>query len=194
MQAPGIVALAAPVLEIFPIIGGVWLLTRKKPVKSAADLIRVTAAWTMISVGITAFIIDFGTAVGLAYGLSTLTIVGYSFVAMRFKFRQIARRSEPRAAEPDERPGTTRAAIAKLFLAVCAAGFAAIAFGVAFEAVAPLPEKDRIVIGGLLVPLLWAGGISWMMADPKFMRAGSALAAVAAVGYVMAFLLQVVIH
>lgn len=194
MQAPGIVALAAPVLKILPIIGGVWLLSRKKPVKSAAHLIRVPAAWAMISVGITAFIIDYGIAVGLIYGLTTLTFVGYSFVAVSFELRPSGRRFEPRAAEPDERPSTTRAAVAKLFLAVCAAGFAAIAFGIAFEAIAPLPEKDRIVIGGLLVPLLWAGGIAWMMADPKFMRAGSALAAIAAIGYVLTFLFQVAFH
>jgi len=119
----------------------------------------------MIVAAIATFIIEYGTAVGLFYGLITLSLVGYSFVAGCVEIRQRARRPEPCAAEPEERPGTTCVAIAKLVLAICAAGLAAIAFDVAFEAAAPLLEKDRIVIGGLLVPLLWAGGIAWMMAD-----------------------------
>jgi hypothetical protein len=47
---------------------------------------------------------------------------------------------------------------------------------------------DRIVIGGLLVPMLWGAGMAWTLSDAKLVRATLLLAVISAAAYAAAFL------
>ena len=71
------------------------------------------------------------------------------------------------------------------------AGVAAIGVGVAFAVAMPMGPHDRIVIGALLVPILWGGGMAWTLADAKLMRATVILLAISALSYAIAFLPKV---
>ncbi len=94
----------------------------------------------------------------------------------------------PLAAEPEERPTNWRRAIAKALLAIVLAGVAAFGVGEAFAVAMPIAAPDRIVIGGLLVPVLWGAGMAWTLADAKLLRATIALSIIAAASYTVAFL------
>ena len=52
----------------------------------------------------------------------------------------------------------------------------------------PIGAHDRIVVGGLLVPILWGAGMAWTLSDAKLLRATLVLGSVSAVGYGIAFL------
>jgi hypothetical protein len=52
----------------------------------------------------------------------------------------------------------------------------------------PIAAHDRMVVGGILVPLLWGGGMAWTLSDAKLLRATLLLLAISAVCYAMAFL------
>jgi hypothetical protein len=47
---------------------------------------------------------------------------------------------------------------------------------------------DRIVVGGLLVPILWGAGMAWTLSDAKLLRATLVLGSVSVIGYGIAFL------
>ena len=51
-----------------------------------------------------------------------------------------------------------------------------------------LQEVDRVAIGGLAVPVIWAAGMAWTLADDKIIRASLVLIVVSAVCYAIAFL------
>jgi hypothetical protein len=55
----------------------------------------------------------------------------------------------------------------------------------------PMPVHDRIVIGGLLVPVLWGGGMAWTLSDARLLRATIVLIAAASLGYGVVFLPKV---
>jgi hypothetical protein len=54
-----------------------------------------------------------------------------------------------------------------------------------------MPPADRAVIGGLIVPILWGGGMAWTLCDPRLVRATIILLSVSALGYGIAFLPKV---
>lgn len=149
-------------------------------------------AWLLIAGGLAVFTWAFGGKLGSAYGLLALSAVGYAGVLATVELRR-SRQMSPRdiAMEPTERPTNWTRAIAKSLLAIVLAGIASIGLGVAFAVAMPMAAPDRIVIGGLLVPLLWGAGMAWTLCDAKLVRATLLLIAVSALGYGLAFLPKV---
>jgi hypothetical protein len=94
--------------------------------------------------------------------------------------------------EPEERATNWRRGIAKSLLAIVLAGIASIGVGVAIAVAMPLAVYDRIMLGGILVPVLWGGGMAWTLSDAKLLRATIVLVAVSLVSYAIAFLPKVV--
>jgi hypothetical protein len=129
---------------------------------------------------------------GTTYALLALSLAGYALVTASIEFRNTrARDTRSLAAEPEERPTNWPRAIAKSLLAIVLAGIAAIGIGVAFAVAMPLGTHDRVVIGGVLVPVLWGAGMAWTLADAKLLRATIFLVAISAVSYGIAFLPKV---
>lgn len=138
---------------------------------------------------------EMGGELALAYGLTALAVMAYAAVAMTVEVRE--RRSQAStslALEPEARGTNWRRAIVKSLLAIVLAGVAAIGVGVAFAVAMPLAVHDRIVIGGVLVPVLWGGGMAWTLADAKLIRATIILLSVSVVSYGVAFLPKVLMR
>lgn len=133
-----------------------------------------------------------GAELGTTYALGALSIAAYAVIAATFERRNDKRR-EPRepALDPEERPTNWRRGVAKSLLAIVLAGVASIGIGVALAIYLPMPPADRAVIGGLLVPIIWGGGMAWTLCDPRLVRATLILLAVSALGYGIAFLPKV---
>ena len=131
--------------------------------------------------------------VAAAYGLLLLSVVAFAVVLNTIELRNRGSRATASAValEPEQRQTDWRRAIAKSLLAIVLAGVTAIGIGVAFAVAMPFDAHDRIVIGGLLVPILWGAGMAWTLADAKLVRATVILLAISAVSYAIAFLPKV---
>lgn len=147
------------------------------------------AGWALIGLGLWAFGRSFGAQVGAAYGLLALSVLAFGVIAAGVQKRPAPERG-PRAAalEPQERRTTWTRGIAKAFLAIVLSGTAAIGLGLAYAVAMPLGTHDRIVIGGLLVPVLWGAGMAWTLCDARLLRATIVLLCASALGYGIAFL------
>lgn len=174
------------------LVAGVWLLRESWRSRARARPLLTLAGWALISLGTYTFGWAEGAEMGTTWALIALSLAGYAFVVLTLE-RRTARTRDTRslAAEPDERPTNWPRAIAKSLLAIVLAGIAAIGVGVAFAIAMPIGTHDRIVIGGVLVPVLWGAGMAWTLADAKLLRATIVLAAISVIGYGIAFLPKV---
>ncbi len=156
--------------------------------------ISMTGGWVLVAAGIASFAYAWGGEAGTVYALVAFSAVAYVVVAMGVELRPArARSNRDLALEPEDRPTNWPRAIAKSLLAIVLAGVAAIGIGVAFAIAMPLAAPDRIVIGGILVPMLWGAGMAWTLSDAKLLRATILLGAISALAYGIAFLPKVLV-
>ena len=176
------------------LLAGLWLLRWSWLAGRGARRELMVGGWLSVGGGFIAFGCAFGAEVGIAYALVAFSLLAYVCVVATMEVR--ARRdgaAREAAPVPEQRKtGWGRAIFASL-LAIVLSGVAAIGLGVAFAVAMPLPATDRIVVGGLLVPVLWGGGMAWTLADGKLVRAAVILIGFSAVGYGIAFLPKMVL-
>jgi hypothetical protein len=154
--------------------------------------IATTAGWLLVVAGIVTYGYAWGGEVGTALALAVFSALAYVVVAAGIELRGDKQRPERGLAlEPEDRPTNWGRGIAKSLLAVVLAGIAAVGIGVAFAVAMPMAPTDRIVIGGLLVPMLWGAGMAWTLSDAKLLRAALLLTLVSACAYGAAFLPKV---
>jgi hypothetical protein len=136
------------------------------------------AGWLLVGAGFYGYIYSWGDEAGTAYALLAFSAVAFLVVWYGLE-RRVARVRPGRevALEPEDRPTNWPRAIAKSFLALVLAAIHM-----------PLVPTDRIVIGGILVPLLWGAGMAWTLSDAKLVRATLLLAVISAAAYAAAFL------
>lgn len=171
------------------LIVGILSLRRSWLGRRQRNLPYLFAGWLAIAVGIGAFCRAWGAEVGTAYALLALSLIAFLAIALGLEDRSHRRVKVREAApEPEERAGNWRRATVKALLSIVLAGVAAIGIGVAFAVSMPMEAHDRIVIGGLLVPVLWGGGMAWTLADAKLLRATVLLLLISALSYGIAFL------
>jgi hypothetical protein len=146
------------------------------------------AGWSAIAFGAIIHASATSTEIGIAYGFLSLTLVAYAAIALTLEFRSYKGRAPLSAAlEPEERKTNWPRAIAKSLLAIVLAGVASIGVGVAFAVAMPFVIHDRVIIGGILVPVLWGAGMAWTLADRKLVRATLLLCLISVAGYAIAF-------
>ncbi|MDX2205845.1 MAG: hypothetical protein NW223_24055 [Hyphomicrobiaceae bacterium] len=148
--------------------------------------------WAGIAAGFLAMAQGWGGEVGVAYACLALSPVALLAVAAGAERRaQSVRAPRQPALDPEERPSSWTRSTAKALLSIPLAGIAAIGIGVAFALHMPMEPVDRIVIGGLLVPVLWGGGMAWTLSDARLLRATLVLTGVSLAAYASAFLPKV---
>lgn len=172
--------------------GGIALLAaswrKRRGFKAHVQL----GGWLLIAAGFALFGMAWGAEVGTTCALLAFSLAGYCVVAAGIEMRQARDRAPREAAlEPEDRPVNWPRGIAKSLLAIVLSGVASIGVGVAFALSMPMAIHDRIVIGGLLVPVLWGAGMAWTLSDAKLLRATIVLVSVSAISYGIAFLPKV---
>jgi hypothetical protein len=148
--------------------------------------------WLSIAGGFAVYARVWGAEVGIANGCLALSIAAYAVIAAGIQLRAASTRA-PRelALEPEDRPTNWPRGIAKSLLAIVLSGIASIGVGVAIAVSMPMATVDRIMLGGILVPVLWGGGMAWTLSDAKLLRATIVLLSVSAISYGIAFLPKV---
>lgn len=174
------------------LLAGVIVLRRTWRERSDGKAILRFGGWSLITAGLATFVQTFGGEVGTTYALLIFSLLAFLVVAAGMERRTSRQRlAGDIALEPEDRRSNWGRAIAKSLLAIVLAGIASIGLGVAFAVAMPLDPTDRIVIGGLLVPVLWGGGMAWTLSDARLLRATVLLVIVSAIGYGIAFLPKV---
>jgi hypothetical protein len=172
------------------LIGGVLLLRRSWQ-QRGGSIWLVHAGWLALAGGLVAFGQTWGAKLGGALGLMGLSLAGYAAVAATIEMRAAVGRGMPDVAlDPEQRPTNWPRGIAKALLAIVLSGIAALGLGLNFALYVPMTPPDRIVIGGILVPVLWGGGMAWTLSDPRLLRATLLLTAISLLCYGAAFLPQ----
>lgn len=168
------------------------LVLRSRWANRKSGRYKVLAGWALIFAGFLIFSQVWSGELGTAFGLLAISAVAYALIAATVQRRTTGQRDRSDVAlEPEQRPTNWPRAIGKSLLAIVLAGIASIGLGVAFAVSMPMDAPDRIVIGGILVPVLWGAGMAWTLSDPKLIRATIILVCLSAAGYGIAFLPKV---
>jgi hypothetical protein len=149
----------------------------------------IVGGWSLLALALALGVVLLGAARGPAIVLALASTVALVLVATGVELRD-AKRKAPRelALEPSERRRVVWRGWLRGFLAGPLAGVAALGCGLAVAICAPGQVQSRMVIGGLLVPFLWAGGMAWTLSDDKILRAFAVLSGVAIATLGAAFL------
>lgn len=181
-------ALAGTLLLLMGVIGLAVSWRRRRASKWHLQLV----GWLCIAGGLIVYARVWGAEVGMAFGLMALSVAAYAVVASGIELRTASvRAGRDIALEPEDRPTNWRRGIAKSLLAIVLSGIASIGIGVAIAVSMPMATVDRIMLGGVLVPVLWGAGMAWTLSDARLLRATIVLVSLSLIGYGIAFLPKV---
>jgi hypothetical protein len=162
-------------------LGGIalaWSAWRQRG--NALRLVGAAALWTGST---TLWILRFGAEIGIPLALETAALTGFAFILSRMERRE-ARPPKDRnvPALPVSRHRRVRGA-AKFLIAGPIGMFAAMGIAFVVAIGAPLAEQTRLILGGLIVPSLWAAFIGWTVADRRLVRPAATLLVIGAAGF-----------
>ena len=178
----------ATVAGIGSLLGGLGSLRLAWSRPAGRRPLLIVAGWGLLVLAVAAFAFAIGGETGIPFAITILSVVALGFVLAN---REVRPRKEGREREavidPSDRKSRWWRGVLRVILAGPLSGAAAILVGVALAKQLPLSDVDAIAIGGLTVPLLWAGGMAWTLSDDKILRARAALLIVASLSYAAAF-------
>lgn len=127
-----------------------------------------------------------GAALALAMeGIGALGVIWQGRVR-RKAARQRAESED--APEPLDEPGRVWRGVLRTLLAGPLGMTAAMAVAFCVTVYMPGDPRTRIVIGGLLLPVLWGLAMTWTLADRRLVRATAVLVGTSVLGFGLAFL------
>lgn len=175
-------------LSPLPLAGAV-LLKRAWDRPSPERPWLIAGGWALLIVAIAASVPLMGAARGPFAMVTLASMVVLALVAAGVERRNAKKKAARELApEPSDRKRVVWRGWLRGFLAGPLAGIAAMGCGLAVAICAPGQIQSRMVIGGLMVPFLWAGGMAWTLSDDKILRATAVLVGVSVVTLGAAFL------
>lgn len=152
--------------------------------RSAMRPWMILGGWAVLVVGVIAAGPLLGAARGVFIASAALSFGALALVASGLQLRD-ARARAPRevALEPSDRASKAWRGWLRALLAGPIGGVAAMGVGLAWTVWTPGAPQTRMVLGGLLVPILWGGAMAWTLADDKILRATAVLVGVAVVTF-----------
>ncbi len=171
---------------------GVWLLRRAWLRQHAHRRATLLTGWALLGAIVVGAACILGSARGVFVALSLISICALLVVAAGLRRRSgraaHSRGRDSLAPEPLERPSVWWRTTLRWLLAGPIGMLAAMAIGICYAVWVPGEPQTRLVIAGLLVPLLWGGGMAWTLADNRILRATAVLVGVALVGFTASIL------
>jgi hypothetical protein len=144
----------------------------------------IVLGWGLVAVVLVGSQRAMGPAAGPFAAGGVICLAALAWVAGGVKRRGgRARTARELALEPSERPSSAWRGWLRVALAGPVGGIAAMGAGLAWAVWTPGAPQTRMVIGGVLVALLWAGAMAWTLADDKIVRAAAVLFGVAVVTF-----------
>jgi hypothetical protein len=149
---------------------------------------RVAVACALWAGATTIWIDRFGAEIGIPLALETAALIAFAFILSRME-RRTGRPPRERSASLPPRSGRhilvgcLRALVAGPVGLVAALGIA-----IVIATRAPLAEQTRLILGGLIVPTLWAIGIAWIACQRRLPLQTATFAAIGVAGFGISFL------
>lgn len=164
--------------------GGVWLLRRSWRGKDR-NRAAVLGGWALIVASLVWPAWVLGPVRGPFIALALVSTVALGVVASNYSIRQAKARMarESLAPEPSDRMTTKGREALRWLLAGPIGMIAAMGVGIAYAALVPGEQQTRLVIGGLIVPVVWGACMAWTLADNRIIRATAVLVGVAVVSF-----------
>lgn len=182
-------AFAAPALVAASAAAALFLRAAWDARAGVLRALLILLAWALLAGAVWWAAIPFGVVRGPFIALALLSLGPLLVVAFNVEWRE-PKSKAPRevALEPSDRPSRAWRGWLRALLAGPLGGIAAMGVGLAWATFAPGDPQTRIVIGGTLVPLLWAAGMAWTLSDDRILRATGVLASVAVVTFTASIL------
>lgn len=172
-------------------VAGAILLRRAWRGRAGEGGAARAAGWALIAASIVWPAMFIGTARGPFTALALISVGALAIVATGATIRPLRAAREGRdslAPEPSERPTTWWRSTLRWLLAGPIGMIAAMALGIAWSVWIPGEPQTRLLIGGLLVPVLWGGAMAWTLADDRIVRATAVLIGTAILGFGLSIL------
>lgn len=188
-DSPGLLT-AAFILAASP--GGAWLLQRAWRRRGGHRLFTIAAGWVLLALAVVGAAQVLGGVRGIFVALSLVSVCALAVVASGLQ-RRTARAArdkgkESLAPEPIERPSTWWRTTLRWLLAGPIGMIAAMAVGICYAVWVPGEPQTRLVIAGLMVPVLWGGAMAWTLADNRILRATAVLVGTVVIGFTASIL------
>ncbi|MGC4029964.1 MAG: hypothetical protein QM696_13965 [Steroidobacteraceae bacterium] len=168
-------------------LAGASLLRRSWRQRDGGSAVPRLAGWALFAVAVLDAAWAFGPARGAFVALMLVPVCALAIVASGLQRRQSrarrARANDGLAPEPLERPSVWWRTTLRWLLAGPIGMIAAMATGIAWAVWVPGEAQTRLLIAGLLVPVLWGGGMAWTLSDNRVLRATAVLVGTAVVGF-----------
>jgi len=146
----------------------------------------IAAGWALLAVIVLLDALWIGPVKGVALGIAAAGI-GALLVVANGRVRRGARAGrEALAPEPLEGPSRAWRGWLKALLAGPLGMTAGMAVAFCYAAWAPGDPRTRILIGGLLMPVVWALAMTWTLADQRLVRALAVLSGTTIGGFALA--------
>ncbi|MFC4255204.1 hypothetical protein GRI97_07195 [Altererythrobacter xixiisoli] len=189
----------APLLAAPPIIGGgalaAWMLRRAWRARGDEGGGWRWGGWLVLIATIALPAWWLGPARGPFIAVTLASVAGLAVVASGVTIKTARARREGKsggddslAPEPLDRPTTRWRSILRWSLAGPIGMIAAMAVGICYAVWVPGEPQTRLLIGGLIVPVVWGGAMAWTLADNRIIRATAVLGGTALAGFGLAIL------
>lgn len=144
----------------------------------------IVSGWALVAIVVFASAALLGAARGPFAAFALIPFAALGLIVARVQIRD-PKKKAPRevALEPSDRVSKAWRGWLRGVLAGPLGGIAAMGVGLAWTVWTPGPPQTRMVLGGLLAPLLWAGGMAWTLSDDKIIRAFAVLTGVSVVAF-----------
>lgn len=183
---------ADTVLAGLPILAGGalggWLLRRAWRARGEEGRAARLAGWAVIVVTLAWPAWLLGPVRGPFIAITLVSVAALVIVAGNATVRagKAARSgagAESLAPEPLDRPTTRWRTTLRWLLAGPIGMIAAMAVGICYAVWVPGEPQTRLLIGGLIVPVVWGGAMAWTLADNRILRATAVLVGTALAGF-----------
>ena len=169
--------------------GSVWLLRRSWGDRTVSRPWWIAAGWAAIALVIVIAGLVLGAGRGPFIGFTVVSVAALALVVANVQLREARVRGDKSLApEPSDRVSKAWRGWLRGLLAGPLGMIAAMGVAICFAAFCPGAAQTRLVIGGLLVPVLWGGAMAWTLSDDKILRATAVLVGVSLVTFTAAIL------
>ena len=177
------------VLLLVGAVGAAGLLRRSWGDRSVSRPWWILAGWAVVAVLVVFGGLTLGSGRGPFIAFTVVSVAALAVVAANIQLREAKVRGDKSLApEPSDRASKAWRGWLRGLLAGPLGMIAAMGVAIAFAAFCPGAAQTRLVIGGLMVPVLWGGAMAWTLADDRILRATAVLVGVSIVTFTAAVL------
>ena len=193
------VYLIAPLIAGVPILAGgalgAWLLRRAWRARGEEGQAARLLGWAVIVGTIAWPAWALGPYRGPFAAIALISVAALGVVASGATIKAAragragkAAGADSLAPEPLDRPTTRWRTTLRWLLAGPIGMIAAMAVGICYSVWIPGEPQTRLLIGGLIVPVVWGGAMAWTLADNRIIRATAVLVGTTIAGFGLAIL------